>query len=31
MLFCDAVVEQDYHEVATKELDANVRKMATTQ
>ena len=27
--FCDAVVEQDYHKVATKELRTNVRKMAT--
>ena len=27
--FCDAIVEQDYHKVATKALDANVRKMAT--
>ena len=27
--FCDALVEQDYHKVVTKKLDANVRKMAT--
>ena len=27
--FCDAIVEQGFHKVATKALDANVRKMAT--
>ena len=27
--FCDAPVEQDYPKAATKNLDANVRKMAT--
>ena len=27
--FCDAIVEQSFHKVATKTPDANVRKIAT--
>ncbi len=27
--FCDALVDYDFHKAATKQLDANVRKMAT--
>ena len=27
--FCDALVDNDFHKAATKQLDANVRKMAT--